>query len=249
MNLHLKNAVQALDLHIMEAQAARETLVRLMTNEEASPVAAPVAAATVQTDGRNGQKEQKKKAPPLAGGDALSPMSEGMLKLGLKIREPFDAEKLAGFVGCTTKHAANAISRWHINKFVDRVGRGVYQRTTKFPGAKVVPLPEPEPSPSEPEKKTVENRGARPSGVSYGTANDGGGPATMPVIEEKLTPYSPKGVALGKQLKTVFTMDELSALLPNGKQQAYYFASQWRNRNWIRKEDFDVYRKEATFGQ
>lgn len=66
---------------------------------------------------------------------------------------------------------------------------------------------------------------------------------------EKLTPYSPKGIALGEQLKATFTMDELAALLPAGKQAAYYFVGQWRNRGWIEKQDYDVYLKTKKFGK
>lgn len=72
---------------------------------------------------------------------------------------------------------------------------------------------------------------------------------TRRVDPDKLTPYSPRGISeVGAKLKETFTAEELGALLPQGKPAAYYWIAQWRNRKWIEKEDYDVYRKTKRFG-
>jgi len=189
-------------------------------------------------------------------------MSEVMLKAGAKLNEPFGMADLRAESGCETKEASNAITRWKLNGMIKQVEKGRYRRLAAFGKAMGAGGRAGEVS-RETHETTRETRvlhqeseGARPTEKPAGGTPGGAQPA-LPgpkppeggTTNEKLTPYSARGIAVGRSLKAVFSMTDLAALLPQGLPSAYYFVAQWRAKNWIRKEDHDVYRKEANFGE
>lgn len=240
MNLHLKNAIQHLDCHIAEVTAARDRLVEVFGERPGNNPAsvqtperlpAVTAAEAVRLPDkvvtkRRAKRVQRKigKIKIEVGTPKLSAMHPAMVQAGLKLNEPFTAVNLREMADCALKQAQNAITRWLTNGMIKRVNAGKYRRLAKF--AKVA---ETDPVRAEEPAPVVQNQTAPeppPQNIPPTPKENQSRLTPATTSEDKLTPLSASGIAIGRKLANVFTADQLATVLPNGKQQAYYFIAQ-----------------------
>lgn len=195
------------------------------------PARAIVPRGTKRATSRGAAEPQRKRAASVS--------TVEMLAVVRRLTEPFSPTDLMDAAGMGKSAACSVLTRFKDKGWLNNPGHGKWERTKLFPRD------------NTPEKVT-DLRGRRDTFetvVEIANPQPAKPKLAAPPDESKITPFSIKAIELGRKLKQVFTIEELATLLPGEKQAAYYWTKQWRDRDWITKEDYDTWRKAATFGE
>lgn len=85
---------------------------------------------TVKAEGKMKKVEQNTRQ--VRKGAKFSAMSDEMIDIGLKLKEPFTAAELAAAAKVPQKDCSNCIVRWKLKGWLTKVARGSYKRTKDF---------------------------------------------------------------------------------------------------------------------